>query len=610
MRNPAGDTGGIGTEAAAELERRLREATLGEYDILARLGVGGMASVFLAHDLSLDRRVAIKVMSPAMFYGQGLVERFRQEARTAAALSHPNIIPVYAVREVEGLLFFVMKVIEGTSLDAIIDEMGPMPIAMVAAILAQVGGALGYAHRHGVVHRDIKPANILLDEEGWVVVTDFGIAKVTEANSLTLTGMSVGTPTYMSPEQCGGGEITGATDQYSLGVVTYEMLVGKPPFTDASVPALMVGHATKAPPPIARADCPARLLAAVERMLAKDPAERFESMEAAVASAEAGPLSLDDPTRDTLVALARNGSTRSLISQIQTPRSPVPMVHRSGGQAKGVAAHSNRRLFRYAAALAGLGAVVALAAIALRQPGQQDSTGANDTLTATSATAAVPTIGSEGSAKAGEPAPPALTSSRAETDQGEKRVQPPAPPPPPPAPATAGAAASTPALGPPDSNRAKDTLVKVIPNDGNRDTAAKQSVKDDARPIAAATPPPPPPPPAAAVAPDPVVAIRRVVQGYAAALESGQLDRAVALFPTMPTDQREGLRAFLHDGSTMTTNWQIGSIAVNDDQATLEISGTTTIHTADGARNIQTVSLRATLRKGAQGWRLSRLENR
>jgi len=210
--------------ADEQLLERLRVATLGEYDIFGELGRGGMATVFLAHEISPDRKVAIKVMSPALLHGAGMVERFKREARTAAYLSHPNIIPVYAVREAEGLLFFVMKLVEGTPLDAIIKELGKLPLPMVEAILAQIGGAFGYAHRHGVVHRDIKPSNILIDDEGWAVVTDFGIAKMQETEGLTLTGMAVGTPTYMSPEQCGGGPITGASDQYAMGIVAYEML--------------------------------------------------------------------------------------------------------------------------------------------------------------------------------------------------------------------------------------------------------------------------------------------------------------------------------------------------------------------------------------------------
>ena len=179
----------------------LRQATLGEYEVLAELGRGGMATVYLAHDIALDRKIAIKVMSPVLLSGEGMAERFKREARTAGQLSHPHIIPIYAVRESGALLYFVMKFVEGRPLDSIIREIGPLPIPMVQTILQQVGSALGYAHRRGVIHRDIKPANIMIDADGWAVVTDFGIAKVSEPQGLTMTGATIGTPSYMSPEQ-------------------------------------------------------------------------------------------------------------------------------------------------------------------------------------------------------------------------------------------------------------------------------------------------------------------------------------------------------------------------------------------------------------------------
>ena len=317
--------------AVQELLDRLRQATIGVYDILGELGRGGMATVFLAHEISLDRKVAIKVMSPAMVHGEGMVERFKREARTAANLSHPNIIPIYAVHETNGLLYCVIKLVEGTPLDAIMRELNQLPVPMVQGILAQVGGALGYAHRHGVIHRDIKPGNILIDDEGWAVVTDFGIAKVSDDHGLTSTGMAIGTPTYMSPEQATADSVTGASDQYSLGVVAFEMLTGRPPFTATSPMQLMYSHNHDTPPDIRtlRPDCPDELCDAVMRMLRKDPADRFPSMEDAVATMGARPLTHDDPSRNQLIALAKTGLTHRIVSQARTPRSPIPRPSRN-----------------------------------------------------------------------------------------------------------------------------------------------------------------------------------------------------------------------------------------------------------------------------------------
>src|SRR5437016_6140560 len=302
-------TGGAGAAVAPPVRRplpaqhnaqldALRKATLGEYEVLAELGRGGMATVYLAHDLALDRKVAIKVLAPALLLmGEGMVERFKREARTAAALSHPHIIPIYAVKESEHVLYFVMKYVQGRALDTVIRDVGTLPIPMVQTILAQVGDALGYAHRHGVIHRDIKSANIMLDEDGRAVVTDFGIAKVVQAEGLTMTGVTVGTPTYMSPEQCATRDVTGASDQYSLGVVAYEMLTGRLPFLGESTMAVMYAHFNERPRPVAelRPDCPPNLSAGVMRMLEKDPARRWPSMDDIVAVCGRPSLRHDDP---------------------------------------------------------------------------------------------------------------------------------------------------------------------------------------------------------------------------------------------------------------------------------------------------------------------------
>jgi serine/threonine protein kinase len=315
----------------------LREATIGEYEVLGELGRGGMATVYLAHDIALDRKVAIKVMSPTLMAGEGMAERFKREARTAGQLSHPHIIPIYAVREHGDLLYFVMKFIGGRSLDSIIREVGPLPIPMVQTILQQVGSALGYAHRRGVIHRDVKPANVMLDADGWAVVTDFGIAKVSETQGLTVTGATVGTPSYMSPEQCAAKELTGASDQYSLGVVAYEMLSGKLPFVAESVMAVMYAHFNEPPPlvTLARADCPTGLAEAVMRMLEKDPAHRFPSMEAATAAAGGVPLGPDDPIRTQMITLAARGESMRLLERFSTPVSQPSVGGRGLGTSGG-----------------------------------------------------------------------------------------------------------------------------------------------------------------------------------------------------------------------------------------------------------------------------------
>ncbi|MGH7678773.1 MAG: serine/threonine-protein kinase, partial [Gemmatimonadaceae bacterium] len=265
----------------SKIMQALREATLGDYEILAEIGRGGMATVYLAHDISLDRKVAIKVMSPALLDGEGAIERFKREAKTAGALSHPHIIPIHAVRQSGDLLYFVMKFVEGRTLDDVLRAQGGLAIPMVVQILTEVAGALAYAHRKGVVHRDVKPANIMLDDDGWAVVTDFGIAKVVEKKGLTLTGSTVGTPAYMSPEQCAAKDVTGKSDQYSLGIVGYELLTGKVPFEADSLMGMFMAQLNDVPTPLAevRPDCPRLLAQTIERLMAKTPEERWPTLD-------------------------------------------------------------------------------------------------------------------------------------------------------------------------------------------------------------------------------------------------------------------------------------------------------------------------------------------
>jgi protein kinase-like protein/zinc ribbon protein len=327
------------------LQDALQRATVGEYEIKGELGHGGMASVFLAHDIALDRRVAIKVMSPALFSTAGMVERFKREARTAASLSHAHIIPIFAVRESPEIVYFVMKYVDGRSLESIVHQLGQMPVSLVQAVLYEVGAALGYAHRRGVVHRDIKPANIMIDADGQSVVTDFGIAKVSESQGLTQTGATIGTPTYMSPEQCAAKrELTGASDQYSLGIVAYEMLAGRVPFQAETTVGLLLAHVHETPPPIdaLRPDCPPDIADAVMRMLAKEPEERWPDIETAVSALGGMPIGHDDPIRAQLVELA-GGRAQHPAETIRTPISPLPANKASPPPATRTATPRERR---------------------------------------------------------------------------------------------------------------------------------------------------------------------------------------------------------------------------------------------------------------------------
>ncbi|MEO8200604.1 MAG: serine/threonine-protein kinase [Gemmatimonadota bacterium] len=309
------------TPLAARPVDLLGEATSGEYEILGELGRGGMAAVFLAREVALDRKVAIKLISPSFLDGKEAIERFKREARTAASLSHPGVIPIYAVRETDRALFFVMKYVHGRTLSSILRSAGPLPVTLVRAILTSVAAALDYAHRHGVVHRDIKPGNIMVDVEGHVMVTDFGIAKVEDSQGLTMTGKTIGTPAYMSPESCAGHEVTGASDQYALGVVGYELLAGRNPFTADSSVAIMYAHVHEAPQDIGelRPDCPPEMAAAIMRMIDKNPEGRFPTLKDGAVAVQ-GSAGLDEMAIASLGALAASRGKQDASSPTPVPR--------------------------------------------------------------------------------------------------------------------------------------------------------------------------------------------------------------------------------------------------------------------------------------------------
>ena len=279
--------GGIKTvvrprDVTAELQDRLTRVLTGRYTVRKLLGAGGMGAVFLADDLTLEREVAIKVLPPDMSRDDRVVARFHREAKTAAKLDHPNIIPIHRVESESGLHYFVMKYVAGRSLESMLDAGQPLPIPFAVRILSEAAAALGHAHARGVVHRDVKPANIMLGADDQVVLTDFGISKVGDLTAqLTQTGMIIGTPHYMAPEQATGREVDGRADQYSLAVLGHQLFSGKLLFSGDSAHTIIYRHVSEQPPRVAtlRSDVPPAVDATLDRALRKEPDERFATME-------------------------------------------------------------------------------------------------------------------------------------------------------------------------------------------------------------------------------------------------------------------------------------------------------------------------------------------
>src|SRR5438067_3752979 len=300
-----------------------------------------MANVYLAEDQELGRRVAIKILNDRHANDEQFVERFRREAKNAAALSHPNIVSIYDRGEAEGTYYIAMEYLDGRSLKELIVQRGPAPVTVSVEYARQILSALRFAHRHGIVHRDIKPHNVLVDAEGRVKVTDFGIARA-GASQMTEASSISGTAQYLSPEQARGTDVDQRSDLYSLGVVLYELLTGAVPFNGDTPVEIAMKHLSAVPerPSAKRPEIPHDLDMVVLRALAKDPADRYQSAEEMDADLErvARGLRISPETEEAATTVLRGADLAAsapttisraptAVTQVRPPVGPPPPVY-------------------------------------------------------------------------------------------------------------------------------------------------------------------------------------------------------------------------------------------------------------------------------------------
>jgi serine/threonine protein kinase len=309
--------------AVDEADLAVREALATDFQLEGYLGQGGMSVVFLARETALNRLVALKVVPRRFTVDGNGADRFRQEATIAASLDHPNIVPIHRLGETSRCLWLAMKYIRGRTLEQMLRDTGPLSLHDCFSVMEQVVGALHYAHRRGVIHRDLKPANVMLDDSGWAFLCDFGVAKQVGNPRLTQTGGTLGTPLYMSPEQLYGKPLDARSDQYALGVLTFELLTGVHPFAADSVGEIIRRHCSEQAPPLGqfRADLPPRVAEGLARALSKNPEARFPDVTEFLTS-----MGGRRPRRP----LPTPGTEPDIVSAPTRPIALIPRLRRSG----------------------------------------------------------------------------------------------------------------------------------------------------------------------------------------------------------------------------------------------------------------------------------------
>jgi serine/threonine protein kinase len=580
------------------------QSALGQAYVLDReLGGGGMSHVFLAHEQALGRQVVVKVLLPELAAGVN-VERFRREIQLAAQLQHPHIVPLLSAGEADGLPYFIMPYVTGESLRTRITREGELPISETVRILRDVVSALAYAHARGVVHRDVKPDNVLLSG-GVAVVTDFGVSKAVSASAgpgdvsgMTSLGVALGTPAYMSPEQATASPQTDhRADVYALGVMTYEMLTGMPPFTGRSPQAVLAAHVVEEPQPVElrRPAVPPMLAMLVRQCLAKRPADR--------------PQSASDLMHVLDAVATPSGGT--------APTTPIQGLHLPSGstQPPAVPGPTDRR--RWVAAALAAAAVLAVVGVVLSRPREAARSGVSVNSAADSSPSPAADSSALVSAAVPESAPPALAPARAADSASHSRPATGGPLPRRPAPPrrdTAAQERETPPAAPTQPSRAVEPPpVPAPPAPGDTQpspppAAPRPSVVADSVVPAnpAAKPPPtsvPPPPPK-----DPRPDIQGVVADYAKAVELESLDELRRVYPGMTPSQQLGWEQFFRLVRDVKADLAVGRLDVRDMAAEAQVAGTYTyLNTSTQRTERQPVAFEATLRREGGRWRIAQI---
>jgi serine/threonine-protein kinase len=574
---------------------------IGKYKIVELVGEGAMGTVYRAVDSVLGRTVAVKVMNASIARQQDHRQRFLREAQAAGSLQHPNVVTIYDLGELDGHLFIAMEFVHGTDLEKLMTAVEPLKLQSKLDIIVDVLMGLSYAHKHGIVHRDIKPANIRVGEDGHAKIMDFGVAHLASSD-MTRTGLVVGTPSYMAPEQVMGGKAVPGTDLFAVGAVLYHLVTGAKPFEGPTLQSLFYRIVTDMPKPLdeVRPGLPASLNAIIQKSMAKDAADRYATaldMANAIISVRAELSGNAFASTASLTASAVN------VAESFAPK-PVPVPSQSKIPWKPVAT------------VAASVAVLLVGWMAFARPSereqtvpaapQSDSQPVSATVTppapalpaaSPAATPAEAAPSTEKKEAESEPAPPPAATKKKtpepKKEQPKKVQKPPQKPP---------AARSTTTSSTPQQQTQPRTIPVATPQ------VVAPPVQESAPRIIIAPPPPAPPPQVRAPDPEPKPPPREeiatTVAAYARAIESRDISAVRRVYPGITSDQARGFEQFFQSARSINVTFRATDIETNGNSAEARLVGTYQYVTSEGKSERQPVSFSASLRYDGSSWRL------
>jgi eukaryotic-like serine/threonine-protein kinase len=581
---------------------------IGKYKIVELVGEGAMGTVYRATDSVLGRTVAVKVMNASIARQPDHRQRFLREAQAAGSLQHPNVVTIYDLGELDGHLFIAMEFVHGTDLEKLMTAVEPLKLQSKLDIIVDVLMGLSYAHKHGIVHRDIKPANIRIGEDGHAKIMDFGVAHLASSD-MTRTGLVVGTPSYMAPEQVMGGKAVPGTDLFAVGAVLYHLITGSKPFEGPTLQSLFYRIVTDMPKPLdeVRPGLPGSLNAIIQKSMAKDPADRYAS-------------ALD--MANAIIAVRAELSGNAYASTASLTASAVSMAESFAPKPVPVGTQSKMPWKPMTAAAAGI-AVLLVGWMAFARPDDTRTVTSVSMADSTSAQAPVlessvskpppasPTTPVEAVPTAPKkeiedsPAPPSTENKKAVERKREetKKASKPAP-----KPVTKSAAPARTTATSTTSSRPETQGQPVIQNTIPTPQVVTPTVQQSAPRIAIA-PPPPSPPPVRNPEPEPKAAPREeiatTVAAYARAIESRDLSAVRRVYPGITSDQARGFEQFFQSARSINVTFRVTDVETSGNSADAKLVGTYQYVTSDGKSERQPVSFTASLRYDGNSWRLT-----